>query len=63
MSNTAIASTQGARTQNEDYELVWENDNYAVILMLDGHGGKDMKSAMGDKIKEKLENFLEKLQN
>ena len=58
MSNTAIASIQGARTQNEDYELVLENDNYAVILMLDGHGGKDMKSVMGDKIKEKLENFI-----
>lgn len=59
MSTKAIATTQGSRPENEDYELILENDKFAIVLMLDGHGGEDMKYAVGEKLKEKLEDFID----
>jgi serine/threonine protein phosphatase PrpC len=59
MSTKAIATTKGSRSENEDYELVLDNDKFSVVLMLDGHRGDDMKSAFGEKLKEKLESFID----
>ncbi len=59
MSNIAIATTKGSRARNEDYELGLDNKKFSIVLILDGHSGEDLKSAFAEKMKEKLEIFIE----
>ena len=56
--NFAISTTIGARPRNEDFEYAIDLENFAIVLILDGHSGQDLKDKLGLKLSESLLSFF-----